>query len=83
MRLSEVTCPVFIVSHKDDGCSLSPSGDISLLAERFTSSSRVEKTLFSGGSTPISDSCDALSEHGFLGIEHAVVNSISSFIEKK
>ena len=41
----------------------------------------VEVVLFEGGDPPESDPCQALSEHGFLGIEKRVVNTIAEFIK--
>ena len=81
MELSQVTGPVLLISHEDDGCPITPATDISALAAAFTSSANVEKALFSGGDAPISDPCNALSQHGFLGIEQKVVEKISLFIK--
>ena len=81
MNLAKVTAPVFIVSHEDDRCGVTPPGDIQKLAESFSNSKRVEFRLFSGGDKPVSDACKGRSQHGFLGIESQVVDAIVSFIK--
>jgi pimeloyl-ACP methyl ester carboxylesterase len=81
INLAKVTAPVFIVSHEDDQCEVTPPGDIQRLAESFSNSEGVEFRLFSGGDEPVSDACEAGSQHGFLGIESQVVDAIVSFIK--
>ena len=80
MDLVKATKPVLVISHKNDECALTPASDINTLASKFTSSSKVEVEVFTGGDSPISDPCEALSAHGFLGIEDKVVERISAFI---
>jgi len=81
MPLAQVSDPVLVISHEDDGCNLTPADDLDRLAGAFSGSPRVEKALFSGGDTPRSDPCKALSAHGFLGIEQQVVERIAAFIK--
>ena len=81
MDLVKVTRPVLVVSHQDDECDLTPASDIKRLASRFTSSPKVEAEVFTGGDSPKSDPCEALSAHGFLGIEDKVVERIAAFIK--
>ena len=81
MDLVKVTRPVLVVSHQDDECDLTPASDIKRLASRFTSSPKVEAEVFTGGDSPRSDPCEALSAHGFLGIEDKVVERIAAFIK--
>lgn len=80
-NLSAITVPVLVASNREDACKLSPSGDSELIKERLTSSPRVKIEYFTGGSPPQSKPCNALSRHGFLGIEDDVVGKILSFIE--
>jgi hypothetical protein len=60
--------PVLVVAPADDGCELTPAGDLDDLARAFSNASRVGKALFQGGGSPLSEPCKALSAHGFLGI---------------
>lgn len=79
-NLSALKVPVLIVSNTEDACNLSPSADSELIKSRLINSPRVEVMYFSGGDTPRSDPCNALSRHGFLGIENDVVASILKFV---
>jgi len=81
MELSRVTIPTLIVSHKDDGCELTPAEDAEKLKNAFTNAPKVEIKYFSGGKYPISKPCNALSAHGFYGIEDEVVTAIAEFIK--
>ena len=81
MGLDKISAPVLVVSHKDDGCKLTPASDIDLLADQLSASKKVEKALVSGGDHPRSGPCNALSQHGFLGIEQEVVDIIAAFIK--
>jgi hypothetical protein len=38
--------------------------------------------LFSGGSPPISDPCEARSAHGFLGLEAEVIGQIAGWMRR-
>lgn len=80
-ELSNVTVPVLIASNREDACELSPSQDSELIKERLINSPRVDVAYFTGGSPPQSKPCNALSRHGFLGIEEEVVGKILSFID--
>jgi hypothetical protein len=76
----DVSLPVLVVSHNDDGCGLSPSSDANKLASSFPAGRNVKVLLFDGGKEPESGPCQALSAHGFLGIERDVVSAIADFI---
>ena len=41
----------------------------------------MDVVLLSGGDTPKSDPCEAMSQHGFLGIEGQAVDAIAKFIK--
>ncbi|MGB0712078.1 MAG: alpha/beta hydrolase [Gammaproteobacteria bacterium] len=81
MNLSAVKVPVLVVAHEDDACKITPPDDLDALAAAFSNSPKVGKLLLSGGDTPRSDPCKALSAHGFLGIEEQTVKGIADFIK--
>ena len=74
--LEAITAPVLLVHHKADDCSVTPVWGVSKIADRLKKSSRVETILFTGGDPDRSDSCKALSKHGFIGIEDKVIDRI-------
>jgi pimeloyl-ACP methyl ester carboxylesterase len=81
MALQEVTVPALIVSHKRDGCSITPAADAPKLSKRLTRASKVDVVLLDGGDPPQSEPCEAKSQHGFLGIEAEAVNAIARFVK--
>ena len=80
MSLSRIAVPTLIMSHRHDGCEVTPSADAPLLKQRLAKASRVEIVLLDGGVPPQSEPCEARSQHGFLGIEDQAVNAIAAFI---
>lgn len=81
MALSSVKVPVLVVSHKNDGCVITPAQDAGKLRSRFKSAPQVEVKILEGGSPPRSEPCEAFSAHGFLGIEGTAVSTIAAFIK--
>jgi len=81
MPLPRVTVPTLILSHRKDGCDVTPAADSPKLSRRLTQSRKVETTLLDGGLPPQSDPCDAKSQHGFLGIESQAVGAIAKFVK--
>lgn len=79
-RLDRVTVPVLIVAHRDDHCVITPPNDAARLRGALTGSPRTELMIVDGGLPPRSDPCEAFSEHGFYGIEPAVVGRIAAWI---
>jgi pimeloyl-ACP methyl ester carboxylesterase len=78
--LASVGVPVFVLGHAADGCWSTPPRDIPDLVRRFVGSRRVASRIVEGGLPPESEPCDALSAHGFYGIEREAVDAIADFI---
>jgi predicted dienelactone hydrolase len=81
LSLSRVKVPTLVMSHKNDGCAITPAADAAKLTKALSGSKKVEVILMEGGSPPESDPCEAKSEHGFLGIEGDAVAKIANFIK--
>jgi hypothetical protein len=81
MALDRITVPTLVVSHRNDGCSLTPASDAAKLTKRMTKARKVEVALLGGGDPPQSAPCEAKSQHGFLGIEAKAVDTVAAFIE--
>ena len=81
MSLSRIVVPTLIMSHRHDGCDVTPAADAPLLKQRLTKARRVELVLLDGGAPPQSEPCEARSQHDFLGIEDQAVNAIAAFIK--
>ena len=80
MKLKKFKKPVLIVSHKYDSCDVSPPEDAAKLKSKFSKSPRVKVVILEGGKGDESGPCQALSSHGFYGIEEEAVKQIADFI---
>jgi pimeloyl-ACP methyl ester carboxylesterase len=81
MNLPRITVPALIMSHRHDGCSITPAADAPKLKARLTAAKPAEIVVLDGGAPPISSPCEAKSQHGFLGIEDEAVAAIARFIK--
>jgi pimeloyl-ACP methyl ester carboxylesterase len=81
MPLQQVTVPTLIVSHKNDGCDITPAADAPKLRSRLAMAAKVDVVLLDGGSLPQSAPCEARAQHGFFGIESQAVGLIAAFIK--
>ncbi len=81
MDLERITIPTLVVANTDDGCPKTPPDMAEDIALMLSNSKNTEVKMFSGGDDPISEPCQAMSYHGFLGIEDEVVEFISGFIK--
>jgi hypothetical protein len=80
--LAAIDVATLIAYNTDDKCALTPVGDVTRLKAALIKAPRVEILSFSGGLPPKSKPCEAMSAHGFYGIEPAVVARISQWIER-
>jgi dienelactone hydrolase len=81
MPLARVSVPALIVSHRGDACDVTPAADAPKLRRALANARKVETVLLDGGPPPRSEPCEAMSQHGFLGIETEVVGAIAKFIK--
>ncbi|MBM3566859.1 MAG: alpha/beta hydrolase [Alphaproteobacteria bacterium] len=81
LPLDSIRVPVLAVSHKDDGCHITPPNGADLIVRAARASPRKKALIFEGGDPPQSDPCEALSQHGFIGIEKKVAAAIAEFIK--
>ena len=73
--------PTLFVDNKDDACVATPYAAVPALMAKFTHAPRKELITVSGGSPPQSEPCEALSRHGYIGIEDEVVGNIVAWIK--
>ena len=82
--LAAIAVPSLVVAHKDDGCVVTPPENAEPLRHLLQQSGiEAKHKMISGGLPPISDACQALSEHGFFGVEQKSVDQISNWISKQ
>ena len=78
--LALINVPVFIVSHSDDSCGMTPPSDQAQLTAAFTGSPFTKAILVSGGKPAVSAPCEAEAPHGFYGVEVETIKHMVSFI---
>lgn len=78
--LEKIATPVFVVAHRNDACAISPPSGAEQILSRLKASPRTEMRLIEGGTTPKSAVCQAMSRHGYIGVEDQVVAAIAAFM---
>ena len=81
MDLNTFKKPVLVVHHEKDECRVTKFSDLSKLSSKLNSNNRNEVVIFSEGITQ-GDACQAMSHHGFNGIEQQVVSKIVDWVIK-
>ena len=80
---TEIDDPVLIVHHVYDQCRVTPFHGAIELKQRLTESPKVDLVGVTGGMPPASGPCEALSSHGFYGVEQPVVRVITDWLAGK
>jgi hypothetical protein len=80
VALEQITVPILVVHNHDDGCRESPFGDTAIAIARMQQA-RVKELLAVSGGSLRSGPCDALSPHGYYGIEDQVMPAIIAWIK--
>jgi len=78
--LGRISAPVLIVHHREDDCRATPIGAALSLPRWLKKSAKVDFVEVSGGDPAISDPCEPLAAHGFLGRERQVIQVIADWI---
>jgi hypothetical protein len=79
VALEQIKVPVLVVHNHDDGCRQSPFGHTAAAIARLQQARTKELLAVSGGNLR-SAPCEALSPHGYYGIEDQVVPPIIAWI---
>jgi len=81
VNLEAIRIPTLIVSHGQDTCLATPPNDAWKIRSRLSSAPVRDIRILWGGFAPLSNECDALSYHGFFGIEPVAAAQISFWIK--
>ena len=76
---SRITAPVLIVANQADACPVTPPTDAPAIAASLTRTVRKEVVVLASSQTQ-QGPCDALSPHGYFGIESEAVRRIGDWI---
>jgi hypothetical protein len=80
VALEQIRVPVLVVHNHDDGCRESPFGETAGAMARLQQT-RIKELLAVSGGSQRSGPCEALSPHGYYGIEDQVVPPIITWIK--
>ena len=80
--LARIAVPTLVVNHRDDGCFVAVPGDAQHLLDALARAPIKEAQLYDGGAPARTKPCEALSPHGYFGIEPQVVAGISDWIKR-
>jgi len=79
--LDKIALPTLVVHNRDDRCDVTPFSRADRILEKLIRAPRKELIAFEGGAPPVSDPCEGMSRHGFIGIEKSVVDAIVKWIK--
>ena len=80
LALENIKVPTLVLSHRNDGCNLTPAADAEKLRQRLSHAPVVEIAALEGELPSKSGPCDAFAPHGFYGSEDKAVARITSFV---
>ncbi|MCU0531534.1 MAG: hypothetical protein MUE76_05495 [Syntrophales bacterium] len=80
---TDIDDSVLIIHHLYDECRATPIQGAFELKKRLTESPRVDLVVVTGGSLAASSACNALSNHGFHGVEKPVIQVMKDWIAGK
>ncbi len=78
----DISVPTLIVHNRDDGCMVTPFAGAEDLLERLSKAPVKELIAFEGGGDGGSNPCTSQTYHGFMGLDEAVVEAVTNWIEK-
>lgn len=81
MDLAAIRVPALVLAHENDGCEHTPARDAPELGQKLVNAQRKEVKVLSGGDRGKAKPCQAMTHHGFLGIEDQAVGTIVKFIK--
>lgn len=80
LPLERIRVPTLVMAHKADGCRVTPPYLAEKIVERLVGAPRRLLVMLDGGLSARSNSCEAMSAHGFYGIEPEAADAIANFI---
>ena len=82
MPLKNIKVPVMITHHKNDGCRKTTPAGARQIQSMLSGAKVAELKLYEGGNETSKNPCEAMTHHGYLGIEAAVIDDIAAFIKQ-
>jgi len=83
LDIGEIAVPVMMLANAEDACFASPPSGAQRILMQLRNSPRTAVRILEGGATPRSGVCEAMSRHGYIGIEDQAVAAIAAFVLAK
>ncbi len=78
----DISVPTLIVHNRDDGCMVTPFSGAEDLLENISKAPVKELIAFEGGDDGGGNPCKSQTYHGFLGLDAALVEAVTGWIER-
>lgn len=82
LPLEKIRLPVLMIHHSEDACKVCSVYEAKRTRDALAKFTHVDFIEVAGGDPPKSDPCEALSPHGFLGVEEKAVQPIIDWVKK-
>lgn len=82
LELGAIRVPTLVVVHELDECEHAPASGGHEILSRLTRAPKKALKVVRGGERPRGKPCEALTAHGFFGVETEVVDAIAAFIPR-
>ncbi len=79
-KLEGIRVPTLVVHHAQDACWACPPSDAKRLADALRNAPIKKVMLLHGGSGASGDPCEPMHYHGYVGMQHEVVDVIAAWI---
>lgn len=80
--LEKITLPTLMVHHSEDACKICDVYEAKRTRDILAQHTTVDFVEVSGGDLPKSGPCEAMSAHGYLGVEEKAVKPIIDWVRK-
>ena len=80
VNLAAIRGPALVVAHEQDGCFATPASDAPRLLAALAGAQPKKLAVIASGLPPQGPPCEALSAHGFLGVEGAAMSAVAAMI---
>ncbi|MDH5444562.1 MAG: alpha/beta hydrolase [Gammaproteobacteria bacterium] len=83
VELAKIKVPTLFVHNRDDACHVCPYAGVSATMAKLSKVKDIQLISVQGGQSEASRPCQALTPHGFLGLEDKVIKDITDWIKPR
>jgi hypothetical protein len=79
--LARIAVPILVMHHRDDACNITPPADAPGILDKLKTSPRKDLVTIEGGLPAKSGPCDALTAHGYFGVEREAAQALIDWMK--